>query len=1187
TVQSTVVDDITDPETIFSVAFETTDTIPAGTSITYYVSATGTSWETVSSGQVYTFSNYGPNLKWKAVLSSDYNTEYEFTNQPTPTITNVTITYYYYDFIFDTYNAQKIAVSGDYAYIADHAGGLVIADISSSTNPTEAGAWGAPEGYAAMDVALDGNYAYVANYGAGIYKVDVSTPSSPNLSASSTTGGSALGVAVDDNYVYVADYSGGLKIFDKNLTLQNSGNDLSGTINKAREIVVTSTYAYIADESNGVRVVDISSSTNPTLTTTLSTHSQQATDLTIEGNYLYVADCTNGLHIYDISTPSSPQYKGTYSGSSVDAYYDVSISGNYAYVANDQNSLDIIDVSSSTNPVFTRSIKLSGGGVARGVAVSASGDIYLADGALGMRIIRDPQKNIIAGQTLSLISSPYDTTQENNVIVSISWTENIPGDYIKFQLRTASTSDGLASSSFVGPDGTSNSYFTDPSGGETVPSSMCDAVGDRWFQYKVILTSDEGDVPELYDVTITYGVNAPPVVSSVSISQNASTTVDITYYLNDKNEAGEDGKVEVYFFYNLNEIVLAQDISASQTEIPVSDTSSLLATGTIQIDNEVISYSGKSGNTLTGCTRGYWPGTGSYSTRATTHSEGTKIYIKTADSATDGEGVKTGITNTPQQFSANWQPKQDPGVGEEQYFAGAEILISVNDGNTAYQEGTGSDIFELDTEKPTAVFGVDASTQWGGNPATLHITASDETMTAGSEGWMRFSLSEAELSGLDWQTYTATATITLETTTTDTVYLQLKDAKGNISDVISGTTPEIPQNLMIQDTSNMNVSSPDYRLFIAWEEISTPPSAAFYHYNILKAQTNDDAVYQEIGHTIGPISLNYYNDPVAYETVYYYKVTAEDANGNVSFRSDFVYGKANGIQDYGEGGGGTDEVPPTISNVATSSVTQTSIKVTWTTDELSNSYVFYKPTTEATYSSQGPAGYVTSHEVIVSGLNAGTTYDFYVQSSDPSGNSATSSVYQFTTLAGDTTPPTITSGPTVATTTYNSATIIWTTDEESSSYVEYSTTSGFTTGAMYGQDDSTTTHSVTLPNALSSFTTYYFKVHSEDAADNEVVSSEQSFTTQSAPAEDNTPPEITDVTTSSIAYNTATITWTTDEPSSSFVEFGKTTSYGRIYGQDDSVTSHSVTLPKDLSASTSYHYRVRSVDAAGNEGISE
>ncbi len=55
-----------------------------------------------------------------------------------------------------------------------------------------------------------------------------------------------------------------------------------------------------------------------------------------------------------------------------------------------------------------------------------------------------------------------------------------------------------------------------------------------------------------------------------------------------------------------------------------------------------------------------------------------------------------------------------------------------------------------------------------------------------------------------------------------------------------------------------------------------------------------------------------------------------------------------------------------------------------------------------------------------------------------------------------------------------------------------------------------------------------------------------------------------------------TITWTTDMPSSSYVDFGATSSYGATVGTDDLVTEHIVTIT-DLTHSSQYHFRARSV----------
>lgn len=89
-----------------------------------------------------------------------------------------------------------------------------------------------------------------------------------------------------------------------------------------------------------------------------------------------------------------------------------------------------------------------------------------------------------------------------------------------------------------------------------------------------------------------------------------------------------------------------------------------------------------------------------------------------------------------------------------------------------------------------------------------------------------------------------------------------------------------------------------------------------------------------------------------------------------------------------------------------------------------------------------------------------------------------------------------------------------------------------------------------------------------------------------APFADNTAPLITNASASEITETTATITWTTDEPATSQVEYGATTNYSLTTPLDDSlVTSHSISL-SGLESNTTYHFRIKSEDASGNEGIS-
>jgi len=84
---------------------------------------------------------------------------------------------------------------------------------------------------------------------------------------------------------------------------------------------------------------------------------------------------------------------------------------------------------------------------------------------------------------------------------------------------------------------------------------------------------------------------------------------------------------------------------------------------------------------------------------------------------------------------------------------------------------------------------------------------------------------------------------------------------------------------------------------------------------------------------------------------------------------------------------------------------------------------------------------------------------------------------------------------------------------------------------------------------------------------------------------DTTPPVISNIQASGITTSAATITWTTDEASSSVVEYGLTTSYGSTASNPSNVTSHSIPL-NGLAANTLYHYHVKSTDASNNTATS-
>jgi predicted MarR family transcription regulator len=107
-------------------------------------------------------------------------------------------------------------------------------------------------------------------------------------------------------------------------------------------------------------------------------------------------------------------------------------------------------------------------------------------------------------------------------------------------------------------------------------------------------------------------------------------------------------------------------------------------------------------------------------------------------------------------------------------------------------------------------------------------------------------------------------------------------------------------------------------------------------------------------------------------------------------------------------------------------------------------------------------------------------------------------------------------------------------------------------------------------------------VKSRDQAGNLVTSGDFTFTTQTTAPSDTTAPVISAVLASAITTSSATISWTTNEPSDTQIEYGTTVAYGNFSALFPGLVGlHSQDLGF-LSPSTVYQYRVLSRDAAGN-----
>ncbi|MCK4681270.1 T9SS type A sorting domain-containing protein, partial [bacterium] len=105
-----------------------------------------------------------------------------------------------------------VAVTGDYALVADVGTGLLSIRISDPTVPVYVGGCAVADG--GYDVVVDGDHAYVTLGFWGLQIFDIADPTTPAPLDDIETDGWSYGLAVDGDYTYVADHGGGFVVLE-------------------------------------------------------------------------------------------------------------------------------------------------------------------------------------------------------------------------------------------------------------------------------------------------------------------------------------------------------------------------------------------------------------------------------------------------------------------------------------------------------------------------------------------------------------------------------------------------------------------------------------------------------------------------------------------------------------------------------------------------------------------------------------------------------------------------------------------------------------------------------------------------------------------------------------------------------------------------------------------------------------
>jgi hypothetical protein len=186
-----------------------------------------------------------------------------------------------------------------------------------------------------------------------------------------------------------------------------------------------------------------------------------------------------------------------------------------------------------------------------------------------------------------------------------------------------------------------------------------------------------------------------------------------------------------------------------------------------------------------------------------------------------------------------------------------------------------------------------------------------------------------------------------------------------------------------------------------------------------------------------------------------------------------------------------DITPPVISAVSASSMTATGATIGWSTDETSDSQVDYGVTTAYGSSNALNASLVTAHTMSLSGLTANTLYHYRVRSRDAAGNLALSGDFSFTTLAGDTTLPTVAiSAPTGGSTVSGVATV----SANASDNVGVAGVQFRLDGAALGAEDMAAPYSISWDTTTATPGSHTLTAVARDAANNQTTSAAVSVT---------------------------------------------------------------------------------------------
>jgi len=397
------------------------------------------------------------------------------------------------------------------------------------------------------------------------------------------------------------------------------------------------------------------------------------------------------------------------------------------------------------------------------------------------------------------------------------------------------------------------------------------------------------------------------------------------------------------------------------------------------------------------------------------------------------------------------------------------------------------------------------------------------------------------------------------------VLASISDIAGNgpiLSSAIAVTTlaaSDFNSPIILSGPSVLDIS--DSSAIVLWTTNEPSTSGVTYNDGVTYRVVEDDKFVTE--HAV-------YVTGLAADTTYNLGISSKDASGNgpSTFQADSFTTLA------------TPDVtaPLFIGRPLVEDIGDSSATISWLTDESASSLVRLGTQANNLNQTETSIGFFRQHELTLTNLTAETTYYFVSESKDLSGNTTSSVVYSFTTLAVSQPPAlNITTGPIVERLTGNSITLSWKTNLNSDTRLVCESNNGI---SEVNKIEMVKNHIISLIG-LDFNTGYRCAVYSTDL---EGVIASKVIGVLTTEEVDNIAPQCVAPPTADGFVSFAEINWQSNELATALIKYRKTGNSEWLINENASLTKSGFSRLSGLESNTDYQHQVILTDAVGNIG---